>query len=130
VAHLFVDSINGVGTKIASFYLRDIAYLSGIDETQIVDEHYLQPMDTWLEQSLRIIMRNSIPKKLQDRQRAIVDLCHQAGCSPIAFNQGAWVLGSQIAKNFNTFRKIASGDSVNQYLEDYIAEKRIYLQAI
>ncbi len=31
-AYDFIDRIRGIGTKIASFYLRDIAYLAGLEE--------------------------------------------------------------------------------------------------
>jgi hypothetical protein len=87
-AHKFIDSIRGIGTKIASFYLRDIAYLGGLNEKQIKDQFYLQPMDTWLEQAYTVIEgRQSV--SLEAKQKTFVDLCEQAGCSPIEFNQGA-----------------------------------------
>jgi hypothetical protein len=35
----------------------------------------------------------------------VVHLCFQAKVSPVAFNQGAWVLGSREAEDFGTLRK-------------------------
>lgn len=129
-AHKFASSIRGIGTKIASFYIRDIAYLSGIAENRIKDQFYLQPMDTWLEQTLSIMLGSAVPKSLQDKQKAIIELCSFAGCSPIAFNQGAWVLGSQIAGDFNTFKKIALGENARTILERHISEKKAYISEV
>lgn len=130
VAHTFTSSIRGVGTKIASFYIRDIAYLSGVPENRIKDQFYLQPMDTWLKQTLSIMLGSAVPKNLQDEQKAIVELCSYAGCSPIAFNQGAWVLGSQIARDFNTFKKIAFGEDARPIFERHISEEKTYISEV
>jgi hypothetical protein len=97
-AHTFIDDIRGIGAKIASFYLRDIAYLGGLDENQIKDQFYLQPLDTWLDQTFSMIMKKEKPASLEEKQKTFVDLCRQAGCSPIAFNQGAWIVISEIEK--------------------------------
>jgi hypothetical protein len=130
-AHALISSIRGVGPKIASLYLRDIAHLSELDENQIKDQFYLQPMDTWLDQTLSIIAGNEVHDKLENKQRTIVELCHRAGCSPIAFNQGAWVLGSRIAGDFSTFRKLALGkEDAHSIIEDRIIKTRKYLQEL
>lgn len=126
-AHSFVSSIRGIGTKIASFYLRDIAFLSGLHEKEIKEQFYLQPIDTWLEQTISIIFGGIAPKKLEDRQRLIVELCSQAGCSPIAFNQGAWVIASQIAGDFNKFRKIAEGQDIRSIIKRHMLEWKAYI---
>lgn len=129
-AHSLIKSTRGIGPKIASFYLRDIAYLGNLRERKIKDQYYLQPIDTWLEQSLTIIFGDEVPTELTQKQKIIVELCEQADCSPIAFNQGAWVLGSQIAGDFNTFQKIAKGSDAKAIIEKHISTKREYVHQV
>ncbi|MCP8308780.1 MAG: hypothetical protein H3Z53_10215 [archaeon] len=126
-AHSFVSSIRGIGTKIASFYMRDIAFLGNLNENEIKNQFYLQPIDTWLEQTISIIFGDAATKRLDDKQRLIVELCGQANCSPIAFNQGAWIIASQIAGNFDTFRKIAEGQDTRSIVNDHILEWKTYI---
>lgn len=129
-AHNLIKSIRGIGPKIASFYLRDIAYLGNLSESKIKDQYYLQPIDTWLEQSLSIIFADKVPTELTKKQKIIVELCEEANCSPIAFNQGAWVLGSQIAGDFNTFRKIAKGNNARAIIKKHISTKKEYIHQV
>jgi hypothetical protein len=131
-AHKFVDDTKGVGPKIASFYLRDITYLGGIDEDQIKDQLYLlQPLDTWLDQTFTIIMEPKKSVRLEEKQKVFVELCRQAGCSSIASNQGAWIVGSQIAGEFEKFKKIAFGEvESRQIIQNYIDEEKVFLSEI
>ena len=124
--HKLLVNVRGIGTKITSFYMRDIVYLGGLDELKIKDAHYLQPIDTWLEQTLSIILED-VPKKLEEKQRTIVELCKEADVSQIAFNQGAWVLGSQIAGNFSSFREILKGRNAKSIIQKRIKEREEYL---
>ncbi len=98
-AYAFVDKIRGVGPKITSFYLRDIAYLLSIDETQINNSDLLQPIDIWIERVLEIIFPTTEFTNYKQEQMAIIELCNEAEVSAIAFNQGAWEFGSRIAEN-------------------------------
>lgn len=129
-AHDFIRSIKGVGVKIAPFYLRDIAHLGNLREDAIKDPHYLQPIDTWLDQALAIIFQDKVPRKLVDKQKAIVELCKAAGCSAIAFNQGAWVLGSQMARSFKSFRQIAEGDNAKAIIEEHLSNMKQYMDEV
>jgi len=124
--HKLLVNFRGIGTKIASFYMRDVTYLGGLDEIKTKDSYYLQPIDTWLEQTLSIILE-SVPEKLEEKQRKIVELCKEANVSQIAFNQGAWVIGSQIAGNFNFFRQILKGRNAKSIIEKRIKESEEYL---
>jgi len=129
-AHRFMESIRGIGTKIASFYLRDIAYLSGLKESTIKDQYCLQPVDTWLGQTLSIIFGDNAPTGTRNRQKVIVELSIEANCSPISFNQGAWVFGSQVAGDFKTFRKIAEGDNPKSIVKSHLLERQKYVDEI
>jgi len=129
-AHELVDSIRGIGSKIASLYLRDIAYLGKIPENRIREQYYLQPVDTWIEQTLSIILGKKKPKVLKEKQKIIGDLCKAANVSPIAFSQGAWVLGSEISGDFNTFQQIAKGENAVSIIKDYLKEEKEYVSKI
>jgi len=113
-AYRLLTGIRGIGSKIASLYLRDIAYNAKLAESSIRDQRYLQPVDTWIDQALKIIFGNKEQKALKEKQEIIVKLCKAAKVSPISFNQGAWVLGSQIAGDFKTFQQIAEGHNVKK----------------
>lgn len=99
-AYKFINSIRGVGDKITCLYLRDIAY-----RHLEPDEHHhphFQPIDTWVEQALKIIFADGHEANKQE----ILELCRQAGCSPIDFNAGAWVAGNAIARDYGRFQDI------------------------
>ena len=129
-AHKFVDNIKGIGPKIASFYLRDIAYLAGLEKKGINDPFLLQPMDTWLEQTY-IIMEGEKPANREEKQKFFVGICLEAGCSPIEFNQGAWFAGSQIAGEIKKFKKIALGEPESkEIVKDYLKKLRHYISEI
>lgn len=129
-AHSLLTSIRGVGTKISSLYLRDIAYLGKLPESKIKDQYCLQPVDTWIEQTLSIIFGNEKPRGLREKQERIVDLCKTANVSPIAFSQGAWMWGSQISGDFNTFRQIAEGRNIKSIVEEHIQEMKNYVSEL
>jgi len=130
-AYNFMKSIRGIGEKISSFYLRDIAYLAGLDEKNISDLYLLQPIDTWIEQTLKILFNSDAPQGLKDKQELIVDLCKESGVSSISFNQGAWVLGSQIAGEFKKFNRILNDYAFAQkVIENHIKDKKEYLREV
>ena len=129
-AHRLLTSIRGIGTKISSLYLRDVAYLGKFPEIRIKDQYYLQPVDTWIEQALSIIFGREKPRVLKEKQERIVNLCITANISPIAFNQGAWFLGSQIATDYKTFQQIAEGQNVKSIIKERIEEEKHYVSEL
>lgn len=130
-AYHFMRGIRGIGEKIASLYLRDIAYLAGLDEKNISDLHLLQPIDTWLEQTLKILLNSDVPKNLQEKQELIVDLCKESDISSISFNQGAWVWGSQIAGEFEAFKSSPKDAfAAQEIIANHIEEKERYLREV
>jgi hypothetical protein len=126
-AHELIDDIRGIGPKIASLYLRDIAYLGKIPEKGIKDQYYLQPVDTWIEQALSIIFGEKKPEVLMEKQEMIVNLCKMADVSPIAFSQGAWMLGSQIAGDYSKFQQLAKGQNAKAIIKEHIEERKRYV---
>ena len=126
-AFRFLDSIRGIGPKIASFYLRDIACLTEIRNIQ--DDHLLQPVDTWVDQVLQIIMDVDPSLKpsghITDaaKRKLITKICRDSNCSPVAFNQGAWFIGSRIARDFRTLNQILTSSSWPKCLQQIIVQR-------
>ena len=120
-AYDFMDSIRGTAQKIASLYLRDIAYIEL--EPARHYHHLFQPIDTWIEQAIEIILSHTTdnaPTSFPDKKKLIVKLCREAECSPIEFNQGAWFAGSIIAEDYGTLKDITEN---KEKAEELIMEK-------
>jgi hypothetical protein len=87
--------ITQVGPKIASFYLRDVVSLFGLERFVSDDAAFcLQPVDVWVE---KIAYRSKlVPEKSSHAaiRNAILSRCRAIGISPVVFNQGAWYVGS------------------------------------
>jgi hypothetical protein len=90
-----LDDIFQVGEKIASFYLRDLVCIYGLDALISKDElKFLQPIDVWVRRvahRLNVISTEDCP---EDEVRSkLIEACSQAGVSTFKFNQGALVPG-------------------------------------
>lgn len=86
-------SISGVASKIASFFLRDVAAFYRISPSR--NRHVLQPIDVWIRRISWELMGNYEP----DEKIAtwIVQEAIRINIDPEAINQGMWYFGSQIA---------------------------------
>lgn len=83
-----------VGPKIASFYLRDLVTLFGVDDYVPSDFQYcLQPIDVWVRRLAHTTGIVSEGASDDTIGQAIVALCGELDCSPLKFNQGAWYAG-------------------------------------
>jgi hypothetical protein len=122
IANNFLTSITGVGKKISSLYLRDIACYE-LEPSRHVDPLF-QPIDTWIDQAIEIISNKLVRRSVEDKQLFIVALCKEAFCSPIFFNQGAWILGSVVSQDYNTYRKVIENvDEAKKLLQLRIDER-------
>jgi len=96
-AYRALTGISAIGDKLATFYLRDVVLVEGI-EAQIrgADYCYFQPVDTWVEQvarSLWTLQRADLGRTLIVK-RKLIEACLAAGVSPLLFNVGAWMVGA------------------------------------
>ncbi len=84
-----------VGSKIASFYLRDLVCVFDLaGHVTPDDEDCVQPVDVWVR-TVAIKTGLVTSGETDERTReAIINYCKQSGCSSLQFNQGAWYLGS------------------------------------
>ncbi len=85
--------INGIGPKIASLFLRDIAIFYGFIPKR--DRYRLQPVDVWVRRISTVLMG----RKASDVEIAhwIVQECQAMNIDAEAANDGMWYFGSQIA---------------------------------
>jgi len=90
-AHRDLCSINGIGPKIASFFLRDVGWRFEIQ----VDcrRELLQPVDVWVERTVRRLD----PAARGQAAEWIVQASDRAGVLPEAVNAGLWYFGALIA---------------------------------
>jgi hypothetical protein len=121
-AHKILREIRGVDNKIASLFLRDLVYNSKIGLSSKENQHYLQPVDTWIAQAYKIIFDTNIDlKKVTEKIRGDIQkkISVIDEVSPINFNKGAWYFGSQIAK---TYKRLNDSLNDSEIAKKYIGE--------
>jgi len=114
--HNDLCSINGIGPKIASFFLRDVAWCFGI---RVVSQRDLQqPVDVWVERTVR-----QLDPAAKDRAATwIVEASEAAGVSPEAVNAGVWYFGALIAgSEFRLFQALQDLQLGWRMVDEYVA---------
>lgn len=90
-----LQRIRGVGPKIASLFLRDVAVWYKIDENlkQSDGERWLlQPIDIWIRRIVELRSPDMQGKRYEDVAKWIVENCEK----PEHCNQGMWYFGARI----------------------------------
>jgi hypothetical protein len=93
--HTELCKITGVGPKIASFFLRDTAFICQAfpSDSRILDSRgLLQPIDIWVERAATLLGDTEGNPAI-----FIVDQARREKCSPERMNQGMWYFGAIIA---------------------------------
>jgi len=90
--HKSIIEIRGVGDKIASFFLRDVACIFGIELTK--NREILQPIDTWIRFVAQDLADNP---KLTDKKCAKYIVEHSR--EPEKANQGIWYYCTHVANS-------------------------------
>lgn len=100
-AHDALQRVNGIGPKIASFFLRDVALFYNL--TPLQDRHLLQPIDTWIRRmSEQFTQQRNVSaqdrEKVQDKeiQKWVLQESMRCGVRPEAVNEGTWYFSSQV----------------------------------
>lgn len=92
-----LQEIYGIGRKIASLWLRDVVMIWELESylKNRIDLFCCQPIDTWIRQITTEM--NIAPNKTPDKIRAmrIIAACEAENVSPLLFNAGAWMSGSE-----------------------------------
>ena len=115
-AHKILNKINGVGPKIASLFLRDVAVMYDCKKISN-NKKLLQPIDTWIRYCVQTYADNT---KLTDNGCA--DFLIKNTDEPEKANQGIWYFCVQVAHS--------SRFSVNRSIEDQKYMKQLIQQHI
>lgn len=117
--HGDLRSINGIGPKIASFFLRDIAWCFRIEV--VTQRGLLQPIDVWVERTV-----SQLDPAAQGREAAwIVQESRAAGVLPEAVNAGLWYFGALIAgSEFRLFQALNSPQHARHMVDEHVAGLR------
>jgi hypothetical protein len=96
-AYWALNRIHSIKDKIATFYLRDVAFLEDMEDTIKTEDYpYFQPVDTWVKRvasSLAIIDERDEGRHSVVKEK-IISECLSAEVSPLLFNAGAWMVGA------------------------------------
>lgn len=110
-----LNRVRGVGPKIASFFLRDVAVWFKIEPVK--DREILQPVDVWVQRYLPIPAGGAAGPTQSQTARWI---CENSA-APEAANQGLWYFGSQIAASEVKLRKaLANEQYAYELVERYV----------
>jgi len=115
----FLKLIRGIGDKIASFYLRDLVVVVGINVADINKREYLQPIDIWVERTVKKLAGN---KNMSIRQIAkwIVINCIQNNLNPEHVNMGIWFFCASIANSeYRLNQALANMDMTHCLVSDF-----------
>ncbi len=118
--------LNGLGHKIRSFFLRDIAFLAKIDEKSLVlkDYLYLCPVDIWIRLTIdtmniednetNINKSNYHFSSTKDFNIAIrlIFTCLQNKVSPILVNMGIWYFCSRCIGNSERLIELIQNNNI------------------
>jgi hypothetical protein len=114
-----LDSVRGIGPKIASFFLRDLAIWFKIEPRQRRD--LLQPIDVWVHRYVAMLDGGAASRRDEWTANWICE--HSA--APEALNQGLWYFSSQIAASQVKLRHaLDEEDYASEITERYVAQLR------
>jgi len=114
-AHKILNKINGVGPKIASLFLRDVAVMYDCKKISN-NKKLLQPIDTWIRYCVRTCAGNT---KLTDNGCA--DFLINGIDEPEKANQGIWYFCAQVAQSsrFKVSRSIGDQKYMKQLIKEH-----------
>lgn len=91
-----IVDVRGIGPKLTSLLLRDIVYLSGLENSvETADRIYIQPIDKWIRLLAPYVIDEEDAEAYADWILAgkIFKYTRRAGVSPVRFNMGATWFG-------------------------------------
>jgi len=109
-----IKRIRGLGCKIASLFLRDVAIQFGTFPAS--DRWLLQPIDVWVRRAVALLSGTMM--KDEDIAKWLIANCEE----PELANQGIWYFATQIAgSSVRLQRSIEDIDYAREILQDHIA---------
>ena len=110
-----VKGIRGIGDKVAPLYLRDLVDVMNIPLNNIQDRHLLQPIDIWVERTVKILTNNQAMNRNQVATW-IVNSSRQYEVNPQRINMGIWFFCSNIAGSEYKLRNTLNNLNIAQNL--------------
>jgi len=115
-AHKFLKSIRGVGNKISSFFLRDLVFITGINTNNYLNEYLLQPVDSWVKRTVRILNNDEYMSDTQVA-RWIIEISDSLSITHEEINMGIWYYCSTI---------VGSKYKLKYYLNNFREAERLF----
>lgn len=117
-AYEILNKINGVGPKIASLFLRDVAVMCDCKKISN-NKKLLQPIDTWIRYCVQTCAGNT---KLTDNRCA--DFLINGIVESEKANQGIWYFCAQVAQSsrFRVKRSIRDQKYMKQLIKEHIED--------
>lgn len=118
-AHATLQHIRGIGPKIASLFLRDVALDQNRSDVRLRNRQLLQPVDIWLRRTAERLAQQTFAND-KEAAKKIVCLADGAGCSALLLNAGSWYFGSQIARTLQTLDEaLRTPDSAKSLIQQH-----------
>jgi hypothetical protein len=118
--------INGIGPKIASYYLRDLMEFQSLNVEKInieeKDRWLLQPIDIWVRRIVEVENKELKKKKDMEIAKEIVSISLENNLNPEHVNMGMWFFGSRIIGNkyeFYSLYKLKNYDEFKDNVKKY-----------
>jgi hypothetical protein len=102
-AHVALRRIRGIGPKIASLFLRDIALVNDVTDTGLHDRRFLQPIDVWLLRTTQLLTNRSL--RIEEAGQQVIRLSDEAACSALCLNAGAGISARKWREQSNSFER-------------------------
>jgi len=115
--HSKLCEINGVASKIASLFLRDVARHYAIFPSK--DRNLLQPVDIWIQRISEYLLQSKLSKK--EVAAWILAQAIKNNVNPEAVNEGMWYFGSEIVdSNYRMSRALNDLGYAKALLDEHI----------
>lgn len=132
--------LRGIGHKIRSLFIRDIAYLTKADRSRSLDIKqflYAQPIDIWVRKTIDLLDSETTIAEVpfdkcyllnrDDFGRALklTSMCIGSGTSPLRVNMGIWYFCSQVVADATRLQSLLKANSVKPleremgYMKDF-----------
>jgi hypothetical protein len=129
IVHDRLREVSGVGEKIASFFMRDVACRFNVFPVRAEERRLLQPVDIWVERAA-----TCLGAAAGEAADFLVRSSGTVGNRPERVNQGIWLFGAEVARSQEMLKsflcKTSGKDQVIRALKVQIAHHREILKCL
>lgn len=125
IVHARLQNISGVGEKIASFFMRDVACRFNVFPARPEDRRLLQPVDIWVERAARCL--GAPVGRAAD---FLVEWSRTDGNRPERVNQGIWLFGAEVVRSEDLLEAFLCTTSGNDRVMSALKAEIRYLHEI